>query len=139
MGIGNTLKSDDGVGHFIIKELNDINSNNLVLVDAATAPENFTGFIKSEKPSHIIIIDATLMDEKHGHIGIFNKEDFGNVNMSTHSMNLSVLIRYLEQNNLFKILFIGIQPESLDFSLELSDIVKKSSYELIDMLKSFFI
>lgn len=138
MGVGNSLKSDDGLAPFIIQELNDIKSEKLILIDASTAPENFTGQIKEEKPSHIIIIDATLMDKNPGHIEIFKKEDFSNVSMSTHTMSLSFLIRYLEKSNFFKILFIGIQPENLDFSFELSENVKKSSLELVDLIKRIF-
>ncbi|MDL2270359.1 hydrogenase maturation peptidase HycI [Methanobrevibacter sp. OttesenSCG-928-I08] len=138
MGVGNDLKGDDGVGPFIINELKNINNQKLVLIDASTVPENFTGLIKKENPSHIIIIDATLMDKKPGTIGIFSKEEFKNINISTHAMSLSYLIRYLEESNSFKILFIGIQPEKLDFSNTLSLDVKKSAHDLINLIKSFF-
>jgi hydrogenase 3 maturation protease len=138
MGVGNVLKGDDGLGPFIINKLENINNPNLVLINASTVPENFTGLIKKEKPSHIIIIDATLMDKKPGSIGIFTKDEFKNINISTHSMSLSYLIKYLEKDNLFKILFIGIQAENLDFSDSLSSSVQRSSNDLIDLIKSFF-
>ncbi|WP_409200889.1 hydrogenase maturation peptidase HycI [Methanobrevibacter sp. DSM 116169] len=139
MGVGNSLKSDDGLGPYIIEKLGDLTSNNLVLINGSTAPENFTGLIKRENPSHIIIIDATLMDKTPGHIQTFHEDDFKNVNMSTHAMSLSYLIKYLKQYSDFKILFIGIQPENLDFSFELTENVEKSSLKLVDLIKSFFI
>ena len=138
MGIGNPLKGDDGLGPFIINELKDLENENLLLIDASTAPENFTGKIIKEKPSHLIIIDATLMDEAPGCIKTFEKEDFGEVGVSTHSMSVSFLIRYLENFDVSNILFIGIEPESMDFSLELSKDVKNNSLELINIMRSFF-
>lgn len=138
MGVGNPLKSDDGLGPFIIEGLKDIENENILLIDASTAPENFTGKIIKEKPSHLIIIDATLMDREVGHIETFKKEDFASVGVSTHSMSLSFLIKYLESFNVSNILFIGIQPENMDFSLELTPNVKKNSIKLINLIKTFF-
>jgi len=138
MGVGNPLKGDDGLGPFIINGLEDFKNENIILIDASTAPENFTGKIVKEKPSHLIIIDATLMDKEPGHIETFKKEDFANVGVSTHSMSLSFLIKYLESFDVTNILFIGIQPENMDFSLDLSFNVKKNSIELIDIIKTFF-
>ena len=53
LGVGNELKSDDGVGPFIIKNLmaEDIESDRLLLIDSGTVPENFTGKIRKENPS----------------------------------------------------------------------------------------
>ena len=139
MGVGNSLKSDDGIGPYVIENLKCLENDDLVLVNASTVPENFTGLIKEENPSHIIIIDATLMDKKPGTTCVFKKEDLKNVGMSTHAMSLSSLIRYLENFNDFKILFIGIEPENLDFSFDLSSDIKNSSDKLIELIKRFFI
>ena len=59
LGVGNVLKCDDGVGPFIIKKLKneDIETKKIMFIDAETVPENFTGKIKKEKPSHLISLD----------------------------------------------------------------------------------
>ena len=64
LGVGNELKSDDGVGPFIIKQLKDqnIENENMLFIDAETVPENFTGKIRKENPTHLIIVDACLMN-----------------------------------------------------------------------------
>ena len=48
LGVGNELKSDDGVGPFIIAKLKQekIENDNLIFIDAETVPENFTGKIR---------------------------------------------------------------------------------------------
>ena len=150
LGIGNDIRGDDGLGPYIIEELSlkrekliessDISSifdlNELFLINGGSVPENFTSKIKSLDPSHIILIDASLMNKEPGDIEIVDKENISNVSISTHSMSLAYLIKFLELEKPYEILFIGIEPESMELSFELSDTVKKSSDKLIDILFS---
>lgn len=138
LGVGNELKCDDGAGSFIVNSLSNENleNDNLILIDGSTVPENYTGKIKKEDPSHLLIIDACLMDEEAGTIKIVNRKDFGNIGISTHSMSLSYFIRYLERDSSFKILFLGIEPKSMVFSNKLTRNVENSCYKLINLLKS---
>ena len=168
LGIGNDIRGDDGVGPYIINRLinlkEDISNNNVsnhVNIDAAiennksndfsknvdenihlinggTVPENFTGLIKKINPSHIIIIDASIMNKEPGQIEIYHKENISNVSISTHSMSLSYLVKYLELENQFELIFIGIEPKIMDLSLELSDTVKSSADDLIQIFESIF-
>ena len=71
MGIGNELKCDDGVGPFIINELKDLENSDLIIIDGQTVPENFTGKIRKEKPSHVILVDACLMGCRPGEFNVF--------------------------------------------------------------------
>lgn len=135
LGIGNNLKSDDGIGPYVIEHLKDIYSDNIILINAQTVPENFTGKIRKEKPSHIIIIDACLMKENPGTIKIVDRNDFTNIGISTHSMSLSYFVKYLEQDNNFKIIFIGIEPKTMDFANALTKDVKISADKLIKIIK----
>ncbi|WP_296797885.1 hydrogenase maturation peptidase HycI [uncultured Methanobrevibacter sp.] len=148
VGIGNELKYDDGVGPYIISELNKLNLNeNILLINAKTVPENFTGKIRKENPSHIILVDACLMGLNPGDYKIVNKDDFADIGISTHSMSLSYFVKFLNHDN---ILFIGIEPESLDlidqdslgvlgadlmdFNGELTENIQKSADEIIELL-----
>ena len=138
LGVGNELKCDDGVGPFIIKKLQaeDIEDmDKLLFINAETVPENFTGKLRKENPSHIIIVDACLMGGEPGDVKIVDKYDFANIGISTHSMSLSYFVKYLERDNDFKIIFVGIEPESMDYSEKLTENVEKSAYEFIDILK----
>ena len=90
LGIGNELKSDDGIGPFIINKLKNenIENDNILFIDTKTVPENFTGKIRKENPTHLIIVDACLMGLNPGDINIVNRYDFANIGISTHSMSL---------------------------------------------------
>ncbi len=118
-----------------------------MLINAQTVPENFTGKIRKENPSNIILIDACLMGLSPGDYKIVNEEDFANIGISTHSMSLSYFVKFLDNDN---ILFIGIEPKSLelidpdslgvlgadlmDFNGKLTENIQKSADEIIDLL-----
>ena len=108
--------------------------NRTFLINGGSVPENFTGLIKKCNPSHIIILDASLMNREPGEINIVNKDSIVDISISTHSMSLSYLIKYLQLEKEYEILFIGIEPEIMDLSFELSPKIKNSSDILIKIL-----
>ena len=108
--------------------------NNTFFINGGSVPENFTGLIKKINPSHIILIDATLMNMEAGEINIVDKENIVDISISTHSMSLAYLIKYLQLEKEYDILFIGIEPEKMDLSFELSPKIKNSSNVLITLL-----
>ena len=108
--------------------------NNTFFINGGSVPENFTGLIKKINPSHIILIDATLMNMEAGEINIVDKENIVDISISTHSMSLAYLIKYLQLEKEYDILFIGIEPEKMDLSFELSPKIKNSSNMLIKLL-----
>ncbi|WP_365907166.1 hydrogenase maturation peptidase HycI [uncultured Methanobrevibacter sp.] len=135
LGIGNELKCDDGVGPFVVNELKDLSNPNLIIINGQTVPENFTGKIRKEQPTHVILVDACLMGCNPGEFKIVNKNDFVNIGISTHSMSLSYFVKYLERDNDFKIIFVGIEPESMDYSDKLTQIVQNGAYKFINILR----
>jgi hydrogenase 3 maturation protease len=148
LGIGNELREDDALGSLIIQNLiNDFTNEyfqkrNILLIDGGSAPENFTGLIKKENPSHLIIIDAVLMNQEPGTIKIINKDKISNFSISTHSMSLLSFIKYLELKINFKVILLGIQPKSLNLSQSLSPTVEKSikklQKNLISLINEYF-
>lgn len=142
LGVGNELKCDDGVGPYIINKLKDENiedKKKLLFIDAKTVPENFTGKIRKEKPTHLIIVDACLMDEEPGTMKIVNKYDFASIGISTHSMSLSFFVRYLERDTEFRIIFVGIEPESMDYADNPTAKVAKAADEFVNILKEIIL
>ena len=141
LGVGNELKCDDGVGPFIIKKLKEENIENksLLFINAETVPENFTGKIRKEKPTHLIIVDACLMGGEPGDMKIVNKYEFANIGISTHSMSLSFFVRYLEKDTDFGIIFVGIEPESMDWAENPTEKVESAAYDFINTLKGIIL
>jgi hydrogenase 3 maturation protease len=156
MGIGNTMKGDDGFGILIIENLvkyyknkYNLNPNNevnkigdkIILLNCGVVPENFTDVLKRENPSNILIIDAALMGEVPGTLNIVNSEDISEIGFSTHSLPMSVIVKYLTHYINTEILIIGIEPENIDFGKPLSKKIYEKNLKftemLIDLLDSF--
>ena len=136
---GNT-PLDEALDSYIVELNVDVDESKVkrlsktFFINGGSVPENFTGLIKKINPSHIILIDASLMNKEAGEINIVNKDNIVDISISTHSMSLAYLIKYLEQEKDYNILFIGIEPEFMDLSFELSPKIKDSSDMLIKLL-----
>ena len=128
LGIGNEIKGDDGLGPIIAQKsllLFDKNRN-ITVFDGGTVPENYTGLIRKENPTHIILVDAVDMKKEPGYIRVVRKEEIAKYNISTHAMPVSFLIKYMETTVNAQIILIGIQPKSMNFAEPVSKEVEKS-------------
>jgi len=120
------MRGDDGLGSILAQKLSILENENITVFDGKTVPENFTGAIKREIPSHIILIDAVKMNKPPGYIKLVSKEEIANYNISTHAMPLSFLIKYLESTTPSEIMLLGIQPDNMDLICEISPKIQES-------------
>ncbi|MEW6557379.1 MAG: hydrogenase maturation peptidase HycI [Elusimicrobiota bacterium] len=135
IGIGNTLKGDDGVGTAVIKNLKLKMKNEMIkLLDVGAVPENYTKEIRELKPATIILIDAVEMDEKPGIIKIIDEKEITAGYFTTHNIPLNLFIDYVKEQTKAKIIFIGIQPKSTKFGEPLSAPVKNAVTKLVGFL-----
>ena len=136
MGIGNEIKGDDALGSLIAQKTSKLfhENENVVIFDGGTVPENYTGLIRKENPTHIILVDAVDMKKEPGYIRVVKKEEIANYNISTHAMPISFLIKYMETTVDAQIILVGIQPKSMVLAEEISKEVKESIDEVVDTL-----
>ncbi|MFA5778841.1 MAG: hydrogenase maturation peptidase HycI [Elusimicrobiota bacterium] len=132
VGIGNSLKGDDGAGPEIIKRLQKKGQVPFSLLDAGSAPENYTKTIKDFKPETIIFIDAVEMKETPGTVKIIDEKNISSGYFTTHNMPLNLFLDYIKEETKAKIIFIGIQPKSTRFGEGLSAPVQKAVEKLVD-------
>lgn len=133
MGIGNEIKGDDSLGPIIAQKSLSLfdKIKNITVFDGGTVPENYTGLIRKENPTHIILVDAVDMKKDPGHIRVVKKEEIANYNISTHAMPLSFLIKYMETTVSAQIILVGVQPKSMVFAEPISKEVEESINEVI--------
>ncbi len=138
--IGNDMRGDDAIGPLMAKNLAQLfqSQPEFIVINAETVPENYTGVIRNETPSHIIFIDAVEMKMNPGSIKLVKSEDIADYNISTHAMPLSFMIKYLKSFIDAKILLIGIQPKNMDLSNQISKEVKTGVEELTRIMKNTF-
>lgn len=131
LGVGNTLRSDDGVGNYIAHRMAGTDWNAL---DCGTVPENFTGVVRRSHPDLLVFVDAADMAIPPGEFRLVPKDRIRDVSIGTHSLPLSHLIDFLE-GAAGTILFIGIQPGSVRDGEHLSAPVQEGAERLIAVLK----
>lgn len=138
VGIGNTLKGDDGAGvqcvKLLGKKLRGGAGNRLKIINAGAVPENYTGRIRSFKPSHIILIDSCYGRKRPGSVFIVDKNAMKDDNVSTHHLPLKYAVRYFEETMGSKVVILGIEPECPGEGEGLSRKVNKAVVELAGML-----
>jgi hydrogenase maturation protease len=126
IGLGNMLMRDEGVGihavHYI--EKNFTIPPDLQVIDGGTSGLDLLPFIENREC--VIFVDAVNFNREPGYIGVLTNEQipalFG-VKDSLHHMGLmDVLAAAQLLDRLPKeICLIGIQPESIETGLELSE------------------
>lgn len=142
IGVGNTLRGDDGFGPALIerlkKEIEKKGDRQLMsvplLIDTGSAPENYAGKIAKEKPDTILIVDAIDLGLKSGEYEILKKTDIAETGFTTHNMSLNMFIEFLEKETEANIFILGVQPENVNFAVEMSECLKENIIEISDMI-----
>ena len=130
VGMGNRIKSDDGVGIYITEKLQEKGLENIII--AENGIENYIGKINRLKPGTIIMIDAMDMGGmKPGYYKLVPVNEVINTTSNTHNLSIRTISSFLETGDQW---VLGIQPENVSFGLELSEIVKSAAGKIIGTL-----
>jgi len=117
MGIGSTLKTDDGVGVFIAESLKYIGFENVIVAEAT--PEHWLGFLTKKKFEKLF--DLKEISERFG---------------LTHSSSLHLFYDFIsEEGDVKELKILAIMPESLEVGESLSPTVKRSAASIISFFK----
>ncbi len=121
LGIGNTMRGDDGFGSIVATELKKIFSGNILgkkIFDGGIAPENFLGKIAKLGIEKLLIIDAVIFDGKPGELRIFAPGDFSKKISLTHGpTNFEMFEKFLPE---CEIIILAAVPKNLSLGQEIS-------------------
>jgi hydrogenase 3 maturation protease len=132
LGLGEELKADDGVGKYVIDELQKRKSKHLLLY--FSVPENAFAVLRRNKVKELTIVDAADFSGKPGEIKVLDsvKEK---ARLSTHSTSLSKVADYIKKSiGVKEITIILIQAKSLEFGAEMSPEVKQAGDMVVELL-----
>lgn len=140
VGVGNELNGDDAAGGEVIRRLSRYlpSSENLLLLNAGSAPENFSGPLRRFKPDWLIFIDAAWMEEPPGAIRWVEMDEVEGVSAATHGLPVTMLAGYLMTETECRVGLIAIQPASLEFEAKLTPVVVQAVDEVVDGLCRVF-
>ena len=118
VGIGNTLKGDDGAGPVVCQQLAGKISADLI--DTGTVPENYIRKIINKAPENLVIIDAVDFGADPGAIKIFEPAQLSSTAISTHTLSPAVFVDMIQKEIEVCVYFIGIQPRQIQIGSSLS-------------------
>jgi len=134
-GIGNPFRRDDFVGVEIVRKLNNHISQSVYLIEAETIPESFIDPITKFKPTHILIIDAGLLNQKPGTSKLADtKQLMRKSSISTHTLPLRIFCDYLTETTGAKIALLIIQPQDTSFGEGLTPKLRETATNLAHCL-----
>ena len=141
IGVGSTLRADDGAGVRIIEFLSEAFTQgqypDLLLCAGETAPENFSGKIRRFSPTRLLALDAADLGLEPGEIAEIPLEDVGGPTFCSHMLPLRVMLNYLAAETGAEVTLIGIQHKSVEFDDEMSREVCASVRAIQDALQQF--
>jgi hydrogenase maturation protease len=139
LGIGNMLRSDDGLGVHVIRYMEETGTvlpEGVELMDGGTAGFDLLGLI--EKFDKIVIVDALKADDAPGSIYRFTPDHAVETRsrFSMHEVGIMEVIRYLRlMDHNPEIEFVGIVPENIsDIDTNISPAVKKSIPRAVEVI-----
>jgi len=137
IGIGNTLKGDDGVGPLVCQQLRYAGVC-AELIDAGTVPENYIQPIIKKAPQNLLIIDAINFGASAGTMKIFKPQDLNSTVISTHTLSPGIFVDMIQKSISVDVYFIGIQPAQTQLGQSLSAEVSQAVQRLIRAITEIF-
>jgi hydrogenase maturation protease len=138
LGIGNIILKDEGVGVRVAERMMRMSlPPNVEVLDGGIKGLDLLDFIEDREK--VIVVDAVKAGAPPGTLFRFTDKDLAakkGVIRSAHGIDFSdvVAIAHFTFTNPPEIIFLGIEPESLDASMELSPLMEKNIPVLINLV-----
>jgi len=128
VGIGNVLKSDDGVGVYISKHIHIHNNISVLTVEASI--ENYIGKINSLDVDILVLLDCMDFQKPPGYWELIPVSRLKGHTTNTHNISLAKV------SELFNApaYILGVQPKHLQFGENLSREVKTAAHDIISQI-----
>jgi hydrogenase maturation protease len=124
VGVGNSLRKDDGIGVRIVEELKkEIKNPEIEFFLGETVPENLIKKINELKPKRVFIIDAVDFSGNTGDVMLIENQKGSGF---THKLSYNLFSKLLN----CEVKILGIQPKDIDYGEELSDELKKKMNQI---------
>jgi hydrogenase 3 maturation protease len=135
-GIGNSIRMDDFVGVKIVQDLRRKGvSDRVYLIECETVPESFIQEIIDFNSTHILLIDAAILELNPGESKLVNPEQLKNFPaLTTHMLPLRIFCEYLTKTTKAKIALLLMEPKQTDFGERLTLEVEVAAQRIVNVL-----
>jgi hydrogenase maturation protease len=137
LGIGNALLRDEGIGCHVAQALEEIPLPNVKIIDGGTCPDLLQFLEDTDK---LIIVDAVKGGGPPGQIYRFHLEDIileQKPFLSLHDVGLVDNLMLMKfWHSVDETVVIGVEPNQVDWGLELSPELQGKMPQIIDTILS---
>ncbi|UCF96975.1 MAG: hydrogenase maturation protease [Spirochaetaceae bacterium] len=137
VGVGNTLRGDDGLGPAFVEQLQD--KVDVPCINAGNALENHLGPIIRERPDTVLLVDAVHLNLDPGDARIVDPSRIVHAGLSTHDVSAGLFLDFLVEETGCTVFLLGVQPEQIELGSGISDTIEKTlgalEQEIIDALR----
>lgn len=134
VGIGNTLRSDDGLGPVLVGRL-ACAAPSVPCIDAGTSPENQVGSILRCSPGAVIAADAVHLGREPGALALLQRDEIVQyTGLGTHDSSPGLFLGYLGELTGAEIVMLAVQPAGTGFGEGLSDPVSCALDEVVSLV-----
>ena len=139
IGLGNILMRDEGVGVLAVRTLEDrgVLPPGLEVVDGGTSGLDLLPYIEGR--DRVLFVDAVNFRKEPGYIGMLENEEipalFGPKG-SLHHLGLADVLAAAQLMGTAprEVCLIGIQPQTIELGLELSELLQGKLEELLGVI-----
>jgi hydrogenase maturation protease len=129
LGVGNLLLKDEGVGiHFVQQLQKKQLPADVEVLDGGTRGLDLLMLMEGRKLA--IVVDCARLGEAPGTVRVFGPKDIvpeKNRGFSVHGLNLASALEFGERlGTLPDIFIVGVEPESIQIEIGLSDVVRQA-------------
>lgn len=142
LGVGNRIRSDDGIGSLVAADLLKYRYDNLVVYDCETTPENYIDKVVDAKPDWVVFVDACNFEGEPGEFKMFNDKEINDISyglLSTHTLPLTLTIELVKKQCNCRISLLGIQPKSFTMGDDLSPEIRHAKQKVVEYIKGLMI
>ena len=131
--MGNSLRSDDGIGPYIAEQLKGIAG--IQVEDAGNRPERCIDWAEQYQPKQVIFIDAAVFGGAPGELKLIDAGTLTKRSLSSHRLPMEPLIAWIEEESGAHCSCLGIQAASFDLGEQIAQPVIDTADQMILWLK----
>ncbi|MBM7647453.1 hydrogenase maturation protease [Bacillus ectoiniformans] len=132
LGIGNQLMMDDGIGIYLVQELEKLDQSSGIRYIIGESDIDYC-IEQIESAAFVIIIDAVCSGKQAGELSLYRLADLHehhSLDISIHNLHLFQML--YQQRETIKGYLIGVEPHEISFHMGLSQTLEEQWKSILE-------
>ena len=134
MGVGNSLRRDDGVGLEVVRRVRDKVGKGVELLECEGMAENYLEEVERLAPTHLLLVDAALLGAEPGEARLVTPERLPVHAVSTHLLPLRLFCDLVRETVGARVALLCVQPKDTGFGEGMTEELEGAAERLAETL-----